>query len=1079
MRLFDPFRLDVDNQSLWRGETRVALMPKPFAVLRYLVEHPGRLVTHDQLLTAIWPDTYVQPEILRRYILEIRRALGDSAEAPRFVQTFPKRGYQFIAPVVQDDDRVTSNAPGGSKPATKLVGRDSALTDLNHYLSAAVRGQRQIVFVVGEPGIGKTSLVDAFQLTSAASAGATVIRGQSVEGFGGKEAYYPVLEAIAQLARGPSRELLLETLGAVAPTWLIQFPSLVEPEQQAALQREILGATRDRMVRELCEALEALTRTVPLVLILEDLHWVDCSTLDVISAIARRREPAKLLVLGTFRPADVIVSESPLKELKQDLVLHRLGHEVELERLRESDVADYVAEEFSPGDLSGLSSVIYRHSDGNPLFMIAMLDHLAQQGVLSNASGRWAVTGPIEAIDPGVPETLRQMLNMQLQHANDEERQLLQCASVSGLRFTTWAVATMLQGEPSRFEQMCERLVDRQQFLKPAGLRQLANGEVAIEYQFSHALYRDVLYRRLNPTHRMTFHRRLAAGLQALRSPIPIEMAAEVALHFEEGHDFESATRYLMLAAQNATTRYAHQQAVAMLEHSRELLSRLTGSLGQPSLDFEVLEKIGNAYYALGDMEQSARTYELLATRAAESGLLAAQVDAFMRTSHSAESIPFFRRAVEVDPNLAPAYIGLSRIYSNLGETERAKDYARRAYDRREHASEHERLPIAYQYHYEVTGDQSGANQTLEMWKQSFPLEFQPANSLAVIHNFLGNFERAIEEGLEAVKRNPSHGYPYSNLAHAYRGSGRFDDARRTALEAVARGVETLPTRRLLYQLAVLTGDTRTAAIHVEWAKDRPREFDMVGARAQAAGWVGQVQKARQLYRQAAEMAQMRNLSDVGTSHLAWSTAMEFAYGNTEQAVELAQEVLARNPSYDPRLRAALILALTGFHREAGTIADELSSANPEHTLINAVLVPIVRAGIELGYKRPEKAIEHLRPAARYELGFIAVLTPIYLRGLSYLMLGSGARAGDEFQKILDRRGTDPFSPFHAVAPLYRARALHMAGDSESSRRAYEQFLAEWTEADHDVPALVEARDEFDRVTRAGGFPPKVRVLEA
>ena len=155
-----------------------------------------------------------------------------------------------------------------------------------------------------------------------------------------------------------------------APTWLIQFPSLIRPDQQAALQREILGATRERMVRELCEALEVITQTMPLVIVLEDLHWVDHSTLDVISAIARRREPAKLLVLGTFRPADLILSESPLKALKQDLLLHRLSHEVELDRLRESDVADYLAAEFAPGDLpAGLAAVIHRHSDGNPLFM--------------------------------------------------------------------------------------------------------------------------------------------------------------------------------------------------------------------------------------------------------------------------------------------------------------------------------------------------------------------------------------------------------------------------------------------------------------------------------------------------------------------------------------------------------------------------------------------------------------------------------------------------------------------------------------------------------------------------------------
>src|SRR5687767_11408680 len=266
MRSFDPFRLDVTNQCLWRGDARVPLMPKPFAVLRYLVEHPGRLVTRDQLLGAIWPDTYVQPEVLRRYILEIRRALGDRAEAPKYVRTFPKRGYQFIAPVI--DDSAAPVPEHVSVAANRLIGRGAALADLDRCLTRALGGRRQLVFVVGESGIGKTTLVDAFQQASAAIPGVAVVRGQSVEGFGGKEAYYPLLEAIGQLARGPLRSLVVETLATYAPTWLIQLPSLVRPEQQAALQREILGATRERMVRELCEALEVITQSVPLVLIL-------------------------------------------------------------------------------------------------------------------------------------------------------------------------------------------------------------------------------------------------------------------------------------------------------------------------------------------------------------------------------------------------------------------------------------------------------------------------------------------------------------------------------------------------------------------------------------------------------------------------------------------------------------------------------------------------------------------------------------------------------------------------------------------------------------------------------------------
>ena len=1033
MKSFGPFRLDGANQSLWKGDTRVPLMPKPFAVLQHLVDRAGQLVTQDQLLEAIWPDTFVQPEVLRRYILEVRRALDDQAGSPRFVQTFPKRGYQFIAEVIDHSSRnhIGHADDGGDGTGIgKLVGRASALADLRRHLEYAQAGRRQVLFVVGEPGIGKTSVADAFQRLSIASDWA-VARGQSVEGFGGKEPYYPLFEAIGQLARGPLRTLVVDTLATYAPTWLIQFPSLMRPEQQAALQREILGATRERMVRELCEALEVITQTAPLVLILEDLHWVDCSTLDVISAIARRREPSRLLVLGTLRPAELIASDSPLKALKQDLLVHRLSHEVVLERLQEADVEAYVAAGFAPGELpAGFAEVIHRHSDGNPLFMIAMIDHLAQRGVIvpSDATTRrWRLTVPLEQVDPGVPDTLKQMLEMQLRDASEAEQQLLTCASVAGQHFTTWAVATMLECEAARVEELCEALVERQQFLKASGVRELANGRTSAEYQFRHALYREVLYRRLKPTPRETFHRRLAEGLEGLRSSVEPEMAAEIALHFEESSEYERAVKYLLLAAHNASRRYAHGQAVAVLERARELVTKVDESRRQ-ELDLHVLERIGNAYHALGDLERSVSTYRGLATQAAEAGLLTTIAEALVRQPHALESIPFFERALEIDPTFAAAYVSLSRIYSNLGEAGRAREYARKAYEWRYSVAGDERLSMAYQYHYEVTGDQARATETLEEWKREFPLDFRPVNSLAVIHNFLGRFKRAIAEGHEAVARNPGHGYPYSNLAHAYRGAGRFAEARQVAEQAVAREVETLPTRRLLYQLAVIGGDAQEAVRHLDWSRDQPREFDMIGARAQVHGWFGRVASARQLYEDTVRMAELRNLPDVGTGHLAWSLSMELTYGCVEAARQLARRVLARNPGYDGRLRAAIVLASTGDAEEASEaeeMARALAAAQPEHTLINAVLVPIVKASAALGREQPDRAIDALQDVSRYERGFIAAFAPIHLRGQAYLMLREGRRAAAEFARILEHRGTDPFSPStRARRSVWRVRII-------------------------------------------------------
>jgi len=603
-------------------------MPKPFAVLRYLVEHAGRLVTQDELLSAIWPETYVQPEVLRRYILEIRRVLGDRAEKPRFVETLPKRGYQFIAPVTEADTSSTTTK-------SKLVGRGAALADLDRHLKQALQGQRQVVFVVGETGIGKTTLVDAFQQASVGAADVYMARGQSVEGFAGKEAYYPIFEALGQLVRGPAKTLVLNSLATHAPTWMVQFPSLLKEEQRALLQKETLGATPERMVRELCEALEVITKSVTLVLILEDLHWADHSTLDFISAIARRRESAKLCIVGTVRPADLILSESPLKTLKQDLVLHGLSSEVRLERLEESDVADYLVAEFGSDLPDGLASVIHRHSEGNPLFMIAMLDHLAQQGVLSRTDGSWKITVPLEQVDPGVPETLRQMLELQLQRLNQSEQELLKCGSVGGQHFTAWAVATMLRTNLARVEQQCASLADGYQFLKSSGFRELPNGFETPQFEFRHSLYREVLYRKLNPAERANLHIRLAEGLEHLGALAKPEMAAKIALHFEEGRDYERAIRYLLLAAQNARRRYAYRESISVLEHAFQLVGRVTGERSQ-KLEFQILGKIGDAYYLQGEMARSVETFESMAKRAAEAGLLAAEANALLRLAYPA-----------------------------------------------------------------------------------------------------------------------------------------------------------------------------------------------------------------------------------------------------------------------------------------------------------------------------------------------------------------------------------------------------------------------------------------------------------
>jgi DNA-binding winged helix-turn-helix (wHTH) protein/tetratricopeptide (TPR) repeat protein len=633
MKHFHSFRLDVVNHCLWNEEDRVPLTPKAFDVLRYLVEHAGRLVTQDEILGALWPETYVNPEVIKKYVLGIRKALGDRHEKPEFIETFPRRGYQFVAPVTEGNAADSSDA--GVHAAQEIVGREASMAQLDGYLTHALKGQRRIIFITGEAGVGKTTLIDEFHRTAARRSNLRVIHGQCVEGFGGKEAYYPVLEAIGQWARDVAvGSQVIHTLAKQAPTWLIQFPSLIRPEQREVLQKEILGATRERMVREICEALESLTTQDPLVLLLEDLHWVDPSTLDFISALARRRGPAKLLLVGTYRPAEVIISQSPLRALKQDLVIHNLSQEIALERLEESDVAAYIAIKFAEGNIpTGFANLIYRHSGGNALFMVTILQDMVKKGLMVQVDGRWTLTVGLENVDLSVPETLDQLIEMQFQQLSPAEQRILRSASVAGEQFSVWAITTAAEIDPGSVEDVCERLAERLQFIKAAGIHELANGQISAHYEFRHSLYREVLYRRLSEGARSKLHLQLAQRLKAFCDPCEQELATELAQHFEGGRDYEQAIHYLILAAENSVGRFAYRDCVEILNHAGKLVVKLTPAL-RAEIEVRILEFMGDAHFALGALTESARMYTAAAARAQQVGLKSAQIHALTSTMY-------------------------------------------------------------------------------------------------------------------------------------------------------------------------------------------------------------------------------------------------------------------------------------------------------------------------------------------------------------------------------------------------------------------------------------------------------------
>jgi DNA-binding winged helix-turn-helix (wHTH) protein len=290
--VFDPFCLDRSNECLWRGSEVIKLRPKAYAVLNQLVEHSGKLVTKEELLATVWPETFVTDAVLKVTIRQLRDALDDDPKTPLFIETAHRRGYRFIGRTANGGPPATKT-PETLRPRDEplgFVGRNEVLSRMRSSLEKMRAGERQIVFVTGEAGIGKTALVDTFARYLAFDQNIRIVRGQCLEQYGTSEAYLPILDAMGTLAREDQK--VVDVLRAHAPMWLLQMPALLNAAEREALSREVFGATRERMLREMGEALEVLTSEQPLVLILEDLHWSDCSTLDLISYLAAQSSQA-------------------------------------------------------------------------------------------------------------------------------------------------------------------------------------------------------------------------------------------------------------------------------------------------------------------------------------------------------------------------------------------------------------------------------------------------------------------------------------------------------------------------------------------------------------------------------------------------------------------------------------------------------------------------------------------------------------------------------------------------------------------------------------------------------------------
>ena len=579
---FDRFEIDEAEARLVDGGEPMHLAPKPFALLCALARAPHTLITKSALLDDVWGHQFVSESVLKTTISDLRSALQDDPKQPRYIETVSRRGYRFIGTLSEVTKPPASAlalaAPGPVNASVSpllpaSIGRADVLARLNTAWSAAAAARRQVVWISGEAGVGKTTVIERFMREVGE---VHCAYGHCVEQYGAGEPHLPILEALTDLLRrDPS---LVELIRAVAPTWLFQLPWLAGAEEREALRRELSGAGQARMLREMGELLDRYTEQRPLLLVTEDLHWSDHATIQLMDYLARRRSPARLLWLGSFRVTELIAADHPLATVRHELRLHGLGTELVLDDFTVAEVGEYLAARVPSLEVEpALVRALHDRTDGLPLFVAGVIDDLVER--------------PTPDGDPqaqlaamAIPETLSGVIDRYIEELTPEQRSLLETASVCGVQFRLATVARVLDVDAMTLAESSAELARRQRWLKDLALPPHSPPSES-GYVFRHALYREVLYKRLGRLARVDLHRKVAVSLERERAQGVAVGAAELATHLDLGREPMSALRYYAEAAESALLHFSPTQTLSLTERAMALLPHV-----EPSAECAALE---------------------------------------------------------------------------------------------------------------------------------------------------------------------------------------------------------------------------------------------------------------------------------------------------------------------------------------------------------------------------------------------------------------------------------------------------------------------------------------------------------
>jgi pentatricopeptide repeat protein len=552
------------------------------------------------------------------------------------------------------------------------------------------------------------------------------------------------------------------------------------------------------------------------------------------------------------------------------------------------------------------------------------------------------------------------------------------------------------------------------------------------------------------------------------------EVAAEVCVRSNskallEGSISNLGQRYLIaLKAVNCQTGDTLASAEAEAADRDSVLKRL-GEAGN-----ELRGKLGES---IASVKRFSTPLDQVTTSSLEA-LKAYSIGRSMQAVRGdAESIPYHKRAIELDPSFARAYASLGMAQYNLQETTSASENFRKAYELRDRVSERERFYIEAAYYSFSTGELEKANEVYKQWAEEYPADVAPRVNLSLNYSTIGEYDKAAGEARAAMAIAPTSVTSYSNLMNYYLALGRVEEARAVYEQAKQHNLDNEYLREMRYAVAFLQNDEAEMRRQVQsGAEIRGAEAGLLASQADTYAFYGRLQDARKATQQALSTARRDGNNESAALWLANSAFQEALFGNLKQARQRAEEALALSPGLDVRIAAALTFVEVGDFSRAEKIIGDLADSRPLDTVIQNYWLPTLRAAITLNKGDATRAIELLETAAPYELGSqnVSSMVPIYLRGKAYLKAGRGPEAATEFKRMLEHRTLAQNAPIEALAYLGLARAnalrtrsspdMDTAAVRVSARANYKDFLTLWKEADPDIPIYQQAKDEYAKL---------------